>query len=54
LQIGKLTSNRPGFEALFVGHNYLDSFVNWSQSQPLTVQGAGLASDFVAVATLIL
>ena len=43
----------PWLEAGFVSHNDQVSFVYWSQSQPLTLDGAGLASDFVAVATLL-
>jgi hypothetical protein len=47
-----LTSNCPRLEAGFVGHNWIDSYVIGSQSQPVTVQSLRLASDFVAVATL--
>ena len=52
--IWEQTGNYPRLEADFVSHNDLVSFVYWSQSQPLTVHGAGLASDSVAVATLLM
>ena len=52
--MGEQTSYCPRLEAGFVSHNDQVSFVYWSQSQPLTFHGAGLASDFVAVATLLM
>ncbi len=51
--IGEQTSNCPRLEAGFVGQNDLVSFVDWSQSQPLTWTVPGWLLTF-PVATLVM
>jgi hypothetical protein len=42
------------FVSTRVRHNGYNSFVNWSQSQALSLHDVGLTSDSIAVATRLL